>query len=60
MKDKLKLDTEIRIVLPGTFEALYKNRYSDEVDPGLIQMPRLIIDNKDLDLIKDRINYQIT
>lgn len=60
MKDKLKLDTEIRIVLPDTFEALYKNRYSDEVDPGLIQIPRLIVDSRDLDLIKEKIVYQYT
>jgi hypothetical protein len=58
LKNKLNIDTELRIVMPDTFDSLYKNRYSDEIDPGLIQIPRLIVDDMDINILKENIIYQ--
>ncbi|VBB18815.1 GH3 auxin-responsive promoter [Yasminevirus sp. GU-2018] len=55
--DKLQVDSEIKIVKPGTFESLYKNRYSEYVDPALIQIPRSITDENDFDVLKKGILY---
>jgi hypothetical protein len=57
LQDHLGLDAEVRIVMPDTFELLYKNRYTDEIDPAIIQIPRLITDTFDTDILHAKILY---
>jgi hypothetical protein len=55
--DKVGIDAEVRIVMPGTFELLYKNRYMDEIDPASVQIPRYIKDSFDMDILREKIVY---
>lgn len=55
--DHLGLDAEVRIVMPDTFDALYRNRYSDEIDPAMIQIPRLITNTCDTEILREKILY---
>jgi len=55
--DKLGLDTELRIVKPQTFEKLHKCRYSEHIDPALVQVPKMITDVIDFDILRDNILY---
>jgi hypothetical protein len=54
---QFEVDMEIRVVLPGTFDMIFQNRYSDNVDPSLIQIPRRIIDAHDIEILKENILY---
>ncbi len=55
--DNIALKAEVRIVVPGTFNLLYENRYSEYVDPGMIQIPRIIENDEDLEIIREKILF---
>lgn len=55
--DQLGIDAEVRIVIPETFDMLYKNRYIEEIDPSFVQIPRLITDTIDIDVLKEKILF---
>lgn len=50
-------NVEIRILVPETFDKLYKRRYSEYIDPGLIQIPRSITDPADIEIIRQNILF---
>lgn len=54
---QLNLNAEIRILMPGTFDMLYQNRYSEYIDPSLIQIPRLIKETFDTRIIRENILF---
>ena len=53
----LKIKSEVRIVLSGTFNLLYENRYTIYVDPSLVQIPRILSNEKDIKIIRENILY---
>lgn len=57
LKDKLNVKFDIKFIRPGTFEILYKLRYSDEIDPAMVQIPRLITDEYDLEVLRGGILF---
>lgn len=57
LKEELDIYFEVRIIKPGTFDLLYKNRYSDEVDPATVQVPKLITNTFDTDVLRNSIMF---
>lgn len=55
--DQMGIQAEVRIVMPDTFDGLYRSRYCDEIDPAAIQIPRLLTDSSDMDLLRKKITY---
>ena len=55
--DEIMLDANIRIIKSGTFDRLYKCRYSEYIDPALIQIPRLCVESYDLDILRENIVF---
>lgn len=55
--DILFIYFEVRIVTLNTFKLLYQKRYSEYIDPSIINIPRNIIDKDDIELIRDNILY---
>lgn len=53
--NKLRINVDIKIVKPGTFDNMYKSRYSEYIDPALIQIPRAISSNIDCNILKNGI-----
>lgn len=55
--EELLIYFEVRIVVPKTFEMLFQKRYSEFIDPSIINIPRNITDIKDIEIIRDNILY---
>jgi hypothetical protein len=55
--NELGIDTEIRIVKPKTFDKLYRSRYTEHIDPAFIQIPKMVTDIIDFDILRDNILY---
>lgn len=54
---QLDLHTDIKIIMPGTINMLYQNRYSDYVDPGSVHIPRNISNPHDIDILRNGILF---
>jgi hypothetical protein len=60
LSEKLEISMDVKVVVPGTFHILYQSRYNDNTDPALIQIPRIITDCFDLEIIRENILYVFT
>lgn len=54
---ELDLNTEVKIVKPGTINMLYQNRYSDYVDPGSVHIPRNVTEQTDIDILRSNVLF---
>lgn len=57
LSDQLDILFEVKIVRPGTHNTLYENRYSEEIDPAMVRVPRFVRDEYDLEVLKGGILF---
>lgn len=57
LSNKLNIKFEVRIVRSKTFEKIHKDRYSEHIDPALVQIPRLIIKDSDINILRENILF---